>query len=151
MDFRLWDHENLLEIFFFKFILAIQIQIRGFYDLDLFEQFLYATDHVKFGIARMDRFIVSNRNVSHIWQGQYRHKAYVLRIFHRQRQPMSVQDSKPHPCSENNGGCQHICLIAYNRKESAKDPVAACVCAAGYKLAANGHGCESNFSFLEKI
>lgn len=48
-----------------------------------------------------------------------------LRIYHRQKQP-----EPPHPCRENNGGCEHFCLPMWKKNIT----IAQCLCAQGYKL-----------------
>lgn len=47
-----------------------------------------------------------------------------LHIYHRQKQPNVI-----HPCREENGGCEHLCISMYENNT----PVAQCVCSPGYR------------------
>lgn len=48
-----------------------------------------------------------------------------IHIFHRQKQPEIA-----HPCRDNNGGCEHICVPAWNKNIA----VVQCLCVPGYTL-----------------
>lgn len=53
--------------------------------------------------------------------------AQTIRLVHRQRQPKQQQ----HPCSANNGGCEHLCITGYDHKWN---PMAQCRCMPGYYM-----------------
>lgn len=48
-----------------------------------------------------------------------------LSIFHRQKQPDSA-----HPCRDNNGGCQQLCITAWKKNIATIQ----CLCSPGYRL-----------------
>ncbi|XP_073963037.1 low-density lipoprotein receptor-related protein 1-like isoform X2 [Choristoneura fumiferana] len=52
-------------------------------------------------------------------------------VYHGRRQPRVW-----HPCADYNGGCEHICVTAYN----GGTPVARCLCQHGFQLDAAQHG-----------
>lgn len=75
-------------------------------------------------------------------QGQpYRNMNYLsplgINVFDASRQPKS-----PTPCTENNGGCSHLCLL------SSIPPFYSCACPTGVKLMDDGKTCRSS---AEKI
>jgi hypothetical protein len=46
-----------------------------------------------------------------------------------------VQPSVPHPCSHNNGGCEHICLVLFRNSPTGRQGYAQCVCKDGFIVA----------------
>lgn len=60
-------------------------------------------------------------------------------VFHRQRQPEVA-----HPCRDQNGGCDHLCIPKYKKAVV----TAQCLCAAGYRLRLNECTLVHHKSFL---
>ena len=57
----------------------------------------------------------------------------------------SIQKPVGNPCAKDNGGCQHMCLLASNNGSGI---IHRCACNIGYKLAENSKNCTSVDNFL---
>lgn len=107
--------------------------IKSLHSISTFETFLYTTDSFQGSVLRIEKF--NGSSVKAFTSSEFA-RAPTLRVYHRQRQP-NVQ----HPCQNNNGGCEHLCIIDYNNENLA---VAKCICRDGYKMGADKR-CQSAF------
>lgn len=122
--------------------------------LSLFEKHLYATDHYQNTILRISK---SNGSSIKSFVNKDYVRAYSIRVFHRQRQPNGtichcvdrflfihiVSFIVDHPCTVNNGGCEHLCLVSFLEKDKG---IAKCVCREGFKLV-DGKNCSLALSY----
>lgn len=94
--------------------------LKAIHAVEVFENTIFLGPWAGTGIVTLDRFTlktqVLNRGVSH---------PNNFRIFHRQKQPEVA-----HPCRDNNGGCNQICVPLWARGFAS----AKCLCTSGYKL-----------------
>ncbi|KAF6200224.1 hypothetical protein GE061_006527 [Apolygus lucorum] len=95
------------------------------YSVTFFKEKLYWTDWETWSIHMLDRSSKSNRELIHI-----DHFVPVdIRVMDQSRQPF-----KSTPCSVNNGGCSHLCLLSPN------SPGYSCACPTGVRLI-DSHQC----------
>lgn len=88
--------------------------------LEVFENTIYLAPWTDRAIVGMDKFTLKTRLLlANVTRGTN------FRIFHRQKQPEVA-----HPCRENNGNCNQICVPLWTRGFAS----AKCLCTAGYKL-----------------
>ncbi|XP_002138212.3 prolow-density lipoprotein receptor-related protein 1 isoform X1 [Drosophila pseudoobscura] len=96
------------------------VLLRSLQAIEVFENTIYLSPWTGNVIVALDRFThkthLLRRNVT---------RATNFRIFHRQKQPEVA-----HPCRENNGDCNQICVPLWTRGFAS----ARCLCTAGYKL-----------------
>ncbi|KAJ9584470.1 hypothetical protein L9F63_021195, partial [Diploptera punctata] len=98
--------------------------VQNLYDITVFENYLYMTSWRNQSIIRLNKFNSDDHeSVANL------SRPFAIHVFHRQRQPEAS-----HPCSVDNGGCQHICIPSWKKEK----PVTECMCKAGYKLMKNG-------------
>ncbi|XP_035227303.1 prolow-density lipoprotein receptor-related protein 1-like isoform X2 [Stegodyphus dumicola] len=102
-------------------------QVKNLYGISVFEDYIYVTSVDGNNILAIQKFNFNSKpiksNMTH---------PFSIHVYHRQRQP-----NVTHPCSIENGHCEHICIPLY--KFGA--PVAKCRCKAGFKLLARGKKC----------
>ncbi|KAJ8870464.1 hypothetical protein PR048_029486 [Dryococelus australis] len=103
---------------------SLLFQVQNLYDITVFENNLFVTSWRHQSIIRLNKF----QSQDHEMVGNFS-RPFAIHVFHRQRQP-----DVPHPCSKDNGGCEHICIPVW-KKEVA---VAKCVCQAGYRTVRGG-------------
>ncbi|XP_034653858.1 prolow-density lipoprotein receptor-related protein 1 isoform X1 [Drosophila subobscura] len=96
------------------------VLLRSLQAIEVFENTIYLSPWTGNVIVSLDRFShksqLLRRNVT---------RATNFRIYHRQKQPEVA-----HPCRENNGDCNQICVPLWTRGFAS----AKCLCTAGYKL-----------------
>ncbi|XP_033252319.1 low-density lipoprotein receptor-related protein 2-like [Drosophila miranda] len=96
------------------------VLLRSLQAIEVFENTIYLSPWTGNVIVALDRFThkthLLRRNVT---------RATNFRISHRQKQPEVA-----HPCRENNGDCNQICVPLWTRRFAS----ARCLCTAGYKL-----------------
>ncbi|XP_023030772.1 low-density lipoprotein receptor-related protein 1 [Drosophila willistoni] len=88
--------------------------------LEVFENTIYLAPWSDRAIVTLDKFTLKARLLL-----ANESRATNFRIFHRQKQPEVA-----HPCRENNGNCNQICVPMWTRGFAS----AKCLCTAGYKL-----------------
>jgi len=69
-----------------------------------------------------------------------------IKIFHEAKQPKMTN-----PCSSNNGGCEHLCILTRNGPEDELVNFSIgyrCACAIGYELTENRRTCTQVKDFL---
>lgn len=110
----------------------------------VFENYLYVSSWRNLSIIKLNKFQPNQHEIvtSNI------SRPFSVIVYHRQRQPegeciiYSLARKKlkfsikiiflaSHPCKDNNGGCQQICVPLYENKA---EGVAHCMCEPGYKL-----------------
>ncbi|XP_047119261.1 low-density lipoprotein receptor-related protein 1 [Schistocerca piceifrons] len=97
--------------------------IQNAYGLTVFENSLFVTSWRNYSIIRVNKFThETEMTFSDIG------RPFTIHVYHRQRQP-SVQ----HPCQNNNGNCDQICITAW-KNESKSEGIAQCLCQPGFKL-----------------
>ncbi|XP_001985922.2 low-density lipoprotein receptor-related protein 1 isoform X2 [Drosophila grimshawi] len=88
--------------------------------VEVFENTIYLAAWTDRAIVGLDKFTLKARVLlANVTRGAH------FRIFHRQKQPEVA-----HPCRENNGNCNQICVPLWTRGFAS----AKCLCTAGYKL-----------------
>lgn len=87
--------------------------------VEIFENRIYLASSKSNRIVAMDKYSLDVETVVSDAEAPFD-----LRIYHRQKQP-----EVPHPCRENNGGCEHFCLPMWKNNVA----VVQCLCAQGYK------------------
>jgi len=90
----------------------------------MFENSIYVSVWKTRQILELDRF--GHREPKEI--ASYK-DVRTLHVYHRQRQP-----EIEHPCRVKNGGCQQICVTAYNNSK----PSAQCMCQDGFRVSRGG-------------
>ncbi len=103
------------------------LPVRNLYGITLFEQYLYVTSWHTNSIIAVNKF--NHSDIRTLMSNLTR--PFSIHVYHRQRQPIVE-----HPCSTNNGGCDHICITHYTGKS--RKPVALCRCLAGHRLVRGG-------------
>lgn len=93
---------------------------QSLHSITIFEDTIYLASWNNQSIIAVNKFTSDAR----ILYGDVT-RPFSLHVYHRQRQP----DIK-HPCQENRGGCDHLCIPSYEKSI----PVAKCLCSPGFKL-----------------
>lgn len=112
--------------------------------ISLFENHIYWTDSTRQGILKVDLY-----NASKPVDTIYREKGSpveprAIKTYHKLRQPKT-----DNPCSNNNGGCQHMCVLTRNNLSDKDFTIGyRCVCNTGYELASNQKSCQPIKEFL---
>ena len=111
--------------------------------LTTFENKVYWTDSTRQGILKIDSY-----NSSSAVETIYRERSVPkeprsIKSYHSLRQP-----HVPNPCSTNNGGCQHMCVLTRNGDDISFALGYRCVCNIGFELAANHKSCQKVEEFL---
>ncbi|XP_076313100.1 LDL receptor protein 1 isoform X3 [Tachypleus tridentatus] len=96
-------------------------KMKNLFQITMFEQYIYTTSGHENSILSIHRF---NRSDVHLVKGNVSH-SLSIRVYHRQRQP-----EVDHPCTKNNGNCEHICIPMYKNDTA----FAMCRCKAGYRV-----------------
>lgn len=92
---------------------------QSIHSITVFEDTIYMASWKNQSILAVNRFTFDAKIVE-----SGIHRGISLHVYHRQKQPDVV-----HPCRENNGGCQHLCIPLYRNKVA----IAKCQCSAGYQ------------------
>ncbi|XP_014679192.1 PREDICTED: LOW QUALITY PROTEIN: low-density lipoprotein receptor-related protein 1-like, partial [Priapulus caudatus] len=105
-------------------------EAKGLFSISVFERYIYGSNRLEQSLMRFNKFDGS-QNTTLVRSLE----AYTLHVFHRQRQP-----DAEHPCSRNNGQCDHLCFTVYERTENNTQvtPLAKCGCKAGYLVQDDG-------------
>lgn len=108
---------NWITLFFFYFLITAN-ELSHPFGLDIFDNKLFWTDWDTQSVEQADRATGLKRktvigNTTDLMD---------IRIFHRDRRFIS------NPCSTNNGGCSHICLLSPHEYKYT------CACPIGVKL-----------------
>ncbi|XP_050540895.1 low-density lipoprotein receptor-related protein 1 [Daktulosphaira vitifoliae] len=90
------------------------------YDISVFENYLYVTSWRLQGVIKLNKFNSSSYE-SLVTNSS---RPFTIHVYHRQTQPEMI-----HPCMNDNGGCDHICITAYKDKK----PIAHCLCQPGFQ------------------
>lgn len=96
------------------------IYMQSIHTVSVFESTIYLASWKNRSVVAIDKFtaedIVIAADVS---------RAFHLHIFHRQMQPEVA-----HPCRNQNGGCDHLCITAWKKTVA----IGQCMCSPGYRL-----------------
>lgn len=113
--------------------------------LTTFENKVYWTDSTRQGILKIDASNTTNAVVESIYRERTIPKEpRGIKVWHALRQP-----SVPNPCGNNNGGCQHMCILTRNGMDDTTFSLGyRCVCNIGYSLMENGKSCKRIEEFL---
>ncbi|XP_065051806.1 prolow-density lipoprotein receptor-related protein 1-like isoform X1 [Rhopilema esculentum] len=104
--------------------------------LTLFENYLYYTDWTSKGIIMVSKTEThAKRKDKVLLKGNLTHPMDI-HTYHISRQPIA-----PNPCEIQNGGCQHLCVIAPRQKPS-------CLCNYRFRLTSDNRTCEPIDVFL---
>ncbi|XP_071941661.1 low-density lipoprotein receptor-related protein 1-like isoform X2 [Antedon mediterranea] len=96
------------------------------YGVAVFENYIYSTNwNDLFEIRKTSRFEAFNNKSLILSKGTLQSAA--IQVYHSSLQPMS-----DHPCSDNNGGCDHFCLLVEGDKKDY------CQCSVGFILQEDG-------------
>lgn len=93
---------------------------QSLHSITVFEDIIYLASWKNQSIVAVNKFTSEARIIDHDVP-----RGISLHVYHRQKQP-----DVSHPCRENNGGCDHLCIPLYLNK----NPTAKCLCSAGYRL-----------------
>lgn len=99
-------------------------QFDNVHGITLFENSIFVSVWKTRHIMELDRF--GHQEPKEIANYKF---VRTLHVYHRQRQP-----EVEHPCRIKNGGCQHICVTAFNNSK----PIAQCMCQDGYRVSRGG-------------
>lgn len=110
--------------------------------LTVFENVAYWTDSTRQGVLRLDMHNISDIEVI------YRERRLIkeprgIKAVHSLRQP-----SVFNPCSTDNGGCEHMCVLTRNGDKTSFALGYRCACDIGYQLKADLKTCEKVEEFL---
>nr|XP_039251753.1 low-density lipoprotein receptor-related protein 2-like [Styela clava] len=94
------------------------------FDVTIFERFLYYTDWTKMGVVKADKF--TGEEVEVVRDATVR--PFGIIAYHPVRQP-----KVPNPCANNNGGCDHLCVLTHNTDSLGYR----CLCDFGYGFASS--------------
>lgn len=98
--------------------------MQNLYSVSTFETDLFVSSWHSDNVIKLSKNSIQERHlVKNIT------RPFNIHIFHRQRQP-----DVPHPCRQNNGGCDHICIPSWKKNIA----VANCVCKPGFMLKNSG-------------
>jgi low density lipoprotein-related protein 2 len=105
--------------------------------LDLYESSLYLADQTKMSIMKLERHSVfTEPNLTyHYKQSQQQLMPKFIRIYHQTKQ---LKERSHNPCSINNGGCSHMCLLSHGQTD---EQAFRCKCRIGYQLARDLKSC----------
>ncbi|XP_055591150.1 low-density lipoprotein receptor-related protein 1 [Uranotaenia lowii] len=105
---------------FLKKSANFMINLQSLHALDVFESTIYVSSWKNKSIIAIDKYTAEVKivmsNVS---------RAFHLHVFHRQKQPEVA-----HPCRNQNGGCDHLCITAWKKTVA----IGQCLCSPGYRL-----------------
>ncbi|XP_043066692.1 low-density lipoprotein receptor-related protein 1 isoform X1 [Drosophila bipectinata] len=96
------------------------VPLKTIHAVEVFENTIFLGPWTGSEVVTLDRFTLKAQV---LYRGVSRPSNF--RIFHRQKQPEVA-----HPCRDNNGGCNQICVPLWARGFAS----AKCLCTAGYKL-----------------
>ncbi|XP_076061029.1 low-density lipoprotein receptor-related protein megalin isoform X2 [Oratosquilla oratoria] len=106
--------------------------------LTLFESNLYWTDTTRQGVMRVDKFDIKNT------QSMYRNTAVTQDPKAIKAVHALVQTQVPNPCGDDNGGCEHLCIVTHTSSGLGYR----CACKIGYQLNRNKKRCTLVNEFL---
>lgn len=101
------------------------IVVQNLYSVSVFQTDLFVSSWHNDNVIRLSRKH-NNEKEQHLVKNITR--PFNIHVFHRQRQPDAA-----HPCRENNGGCEHICVPAWKRSIA----ISHCLCQPGFRLKNN--------------
>lgn len=101
---------------------------QSIHSITMFEDTIYLASWKNQSILAVNRFTSEAKIIEN---GV--HKGISLHVYHRQKQPDIT-----HPCTQSNGGCQHLCIPLYHNKVA----IPQCQCSAGYR--SQGKSCIPN-------
>ena len=123
-------------------------------DFEVFEKKLYflvakndthSSDEMSSSLMIINAFNF-NHNEMNVVMNFSSKSAKELRIIHRQHQPIVAKAS--HPCSVRNGGCDHLCIVKYDKNSI---PIAKCQCSSGFRLDLTSNKCLYDQSRLKLL
>ncbi|KAH7646170.1 low-density lipoprotein receptor-like protein [Dermatophagoides farinae] len=123
-------------------------------DFDIFEKklyFLITKNETNFPEELLSSLVIVdvfnfNQHEMNVVMNFSSKSAKELRIIHRQHHPIITKTL--HPCSVRNGGCDHICLVKYEKNLI---PMAKCQCSSGYRLDLSSNKCLYDRSRLKLL
>ena len=104
------------------------------FSLAVFESHIYWTDWRSSSVIRANKWNGSDVQIIE----KTITKPFGLKVVHPSVQPPGTA---PHPCTMDNGGCSHLCLLGYNLTRT-------CACPHIMSLSQDGVNCESNRRML---
>ena len=110
--------------------------------MTVFENYAYWTDSTRQGVLRLNLY--NNTDIEIL----YRERKIIkeprsIRTVHSLRQPIVFN-----PCSGNNGGCQHMCVLTRNGDQNSFALGYRCACDIGYQLTDDLRKCTKIEEFL---
>ncbi|XP_055528067.1 prolow-density lipoprotein receptor-related protein 1 [Wyeomyia smithii] len=110
---------------FMKKSANFMINLQSLHTVNVFESTIYLASWKNRSLVAIDKFSSESKLVA---TGVSR--ASHLHVFHRQKQPEVA-----HPCRNQNGGCDHLCITAWKKTVA----IGQCVCSPGYRLQTKEH------------
>ena len=110
--------------------------------LTLFESRVYFTDGTKEGVIGIDKFIGANSSTLLYTNRSETREPRGIKAVHPLLQPQISS-----PCGENNGGCEHMCVLTEQNNELGFE----CACHLGYQLLKDGKQCNREFSINDYL
>jgi DNA-binding beta-propeller fold protein YncE len=111
--------------------------------IDVFERTIYYADTTKMSIMKLDRHTVySEPNITNHYKFNDR-KPLFVKIYHSTKQNLD----KKNPCENNNGGCEHFCLLSHSQSSQSTNAFR-CKCKVGFQLKRDLKACEPIDDFL---
>uniref|UniRef100_A0A8D1CWI3 Low-density lipoprotein receptor-related protein 2 n=1 Tax=Sus scrofa TaxID=9823 RepID=A0A8D1CWI3_PIG len=107
------------------------------FGITLFEDNLFFTDWTKFSVMKANKFTETNPRV--YFRSSTR--PFGVTVYHAIRQP-SVRN----PCGNNNGGCEHICVLSHRTDNGGLGY--RCKCKLGYIPGLDDYSCVATKQFL---
>lgn len=106
--------------------------------LAIFENRIYWTDGTKQGIMSVDKY-ESSSSIESIYRMRDIRDPKAIKTVHDLSQPNAMS-----PCGNNNGGCQHMCIITHVSSGLGFR----CACNIGFRLASDERNCNLVTEFL---
>ena len=104
--------------------------------VDLFESTLFYADTTKLAVMKLRRHVIyTEANITYHYKSIEQPK--FVKVFHGTKQPKN----RANPCSVNNGGCEHVCLLSHLDAGSNVNAFR-CKCKIGYELKRDMKGCD---------
>jgi DNA-binding beta-propeller fold protein YncE len=111
--------------------------------IDIFEKTIYYADITKMSIMKLNRHaIVLDPNITNHYKFIDTRPTFV-KTFHSTKQYLN----KKNPCENNNGGCDHFCLLSHSESSQSTNAFR-CKCNIGFQLKRDLKTCEPIDDFL---
>lgn len=111
--------------------------------IDIFERTIYYADTTKMSIMKLYRHtVISEPNITTHYKFADIRPIFV-KTYHSTKQNLD----KNNPCENNNGGCEHFCLLSHSQSSQSSNAFR-CKCKVGFQLKRDLKTCEPINEFL---